>query len=139
MTNDQSNFLQSQLLSQKAALLAEKRALSYEGLKVQETSLYQTAGDDVNVIEKKVGDAEITETEVYEPPQASRSKREKFMMWTLLLQTCISWTLYGNIATFYPPYKEKYHKTITDTMIGVVLSMFELGVLLCSPIVSMGL
>jgi hypothetical protein len=106
---------------------------------VQETSLYHTAGDEVNVIEKKVGDAEITETEVYEPPQPRRSKREKFMMWTLLLQTCISWTLYGNIATFYPPYKEKYHKTITDTMIGVVLSMFELGVLLCSPIVSMGL
>jgi len=106
---------------------------------VQETSLYQTAGNDVNVIEQKVGEAEITETEVYEPPQPSRSRREKFMMWTLLLQTCISWTLYGNIATFYPPYKEKYHKTITDTMIGVVLSMFELGVLLCSPIVSMGL
>lgn len=106
---------------------------------MQETSLYQTAGNDVNVIEQKVGEAEITETEVYEPPQPSRSRREKFMMWTLLLQTCISWTLYGNIATFYPPYKEKYHKTITDTMIGVVLSMFELGVLLCSPIVSMGL
>lgn len=106
---------------------------------MQETSLYNTAGDDVNLIEKKVGDADITETEIYEPQQPRRSKSEKFMMWTLLLQTCISWTLYGNIATFYPPYKEKYHKTITDTMIGVVLSMFELGVLVWSPIVSMGL
>jgi len=106
---------------------------------VQETSLYNTAGDDVNVIEQKVGDAEITETEIYELQKPRRSKSEKFMMWTLLLQTCISWTLYGNIATFYPPYKEKYHKTITDTMIGVVLSMFELGVLVWSPVVSMGL
>ena len=61
------------------------------------------------------------------------------MIWTLLLTTCISWTLYANIATFYPPYKEKNHKTMTDTMVGIVLAMFELGVLLCSPLVSMSL
>ena len=106
---------------------------------MQETSLYKNAEEKIHVIHEKVGNADITETEIYEPLQPRRSKSEKFMMWTLLLQTCISWTLYGNIATFYPPYKEKYHKTITDTMIGVVLSMFELGVLVWSPIVSMGL
>lgn len=85
-------------------------------------------------------DSEISETEVFEPPPTPKKAiGEKFMMWTMLLMTTISWTLYGNIATFYPPYKEKFHKTISDTMVGTVLSMFELGVLLCSPLVSMSL
>ncbi len=49
----------------------------------------------------------------------------------------LMWTLYGNIATFYPPYRTMKHPTITDTMVGIVLAMFEGGVLLTSPIVSM--
>jgi MFS family permease len=49
------------------------------------------------------------------------------------------WTLYGNIATFYPPYKKKNHPTISDTMVGLVLSMFEFGILTCSPLVTMTL
>jgi len=47
------------------------------------------------------------------------------------------WTLYGNIATFYPPYRTAHHKTITDTQVGIVLAMFEGGVLIFSPIVSL--
>lgn len=57
------------------------------------------------------------------------------MFWTLLLTTAVIWTLYGNIAIFYPPYKNEHHHAITDTMIGFVLAMFELGVLLMSPVV----
>jgi MFS family permease len=49
----------------------------------------------------------------------------------------LMWTLYGNIATFYPPYKEKHHKGISDFMVGIVLAMFEGGVLIFSPIVSL--
>lgn len=58
---------------------------------------------------------------------------------SMLIVTCITYTLYGNIATFYPPFKEKHHPTISDTMVGIVLSMFEFAVLVCSPIVSMTL
>jgi MFS family permease len=55
----------------------------------------------------------------------------------LLVSEVFMWTLYGNIATFYPPYKKEHHPTITDTMVGVVLAMFEGGVLIFSPIVSL--
>lgn len=47
------------------------------------------------------------------------------------------WTLYGNIATFYPPYKMHHHHTITDTMVGIVLATMEVGILLSSPFISM--
>jgi len=47
------------------------------------------------------------------------------------------WTLYGNIATFYPPYTKDNHPTVTSTMVGVVLAMFEGSMLIGSPIVSM--
>lgn len=49
----------------------------------------------------------------------------------------VQWTLYGNIATFYPPYRTDNHPSINDTMVGIVLSMFELALLFGSPIVSM--
>ena len=49
----------------------------------------------------------------------------------------IMWTLYGNIATFYPPYKNHHHPTITDTMVGIVLAMMEVGILVSSPLISM--
>lgn len=58
-------------------------------------------------------------------------------MSTLLFSVVIMWTLYGNIATFYPPYKNHHHKTITDTMVGTVLAMMEVGILASSPIISM--
>lgn len=103
-------------------------------------SLYQRPDESIQVIQEKQRDSEASETEVYEPPPTPKKAfGEKFMMWTMLLMTTISWTLYGNIATFYPPYKEKHHESISDTMVGTVLSMFELSVLLCSPLVSMSL
>ena len=46
------------------------------------------------------------------------------------------WTLYGNIATFYPPYKNHHHPTVTDTMVGFVLATMEVGILLTSPLIS---
>ena len=58
-------------------------------------------------------------------------------MATLLISVTIMFTLFGNIVTFYPPYTTKYHPTINDTMVGSVLSMFEVGVLITSPIISM--
>lgn len=49
----------------------------------------------------------------------------------------IMWTLYGNIATFYPPYKTLNHPTVTDTMVGIVLASMEAGILLSSPLISL--
>ena len=49
------------------------------------------------------------------------------------------WTLYGNIATFYPPYKNRHHPSITDTMVGMVLAMMEVGKLASSPFISITL
>jgi MFS family permease len=46
-------------------------------------------------------------------------------------------TLYGNIATFYPPYTARIHPTVTETMVGVVLAMFEGGILITSPLVGL--
>ena len=59
------------------------------------------------------------------------------MIIVLMGSMILMWTLYGNIATFYPPYKEKHHKGISDFMVGIVLAMFEGGVLIFSPIVSL--
>jgi hypothetical protein len=56
---------------------------------------------------------------------------------SLLFSVMIMWTLYGNIATFYPPYKNRHHRTITDTMVGFVLATMEVGILVCSPLISM--
>lgn len=49
----------------------------------------------------------------------------------------ITFTLFGNIVTFYPPYRTEHHPSINDTMVGTVLAMFEIGYLICSPIISM--
>lgn len=62
---------------------------------------------------------------------------EPMLMPILLFSEVMMWTLYGNIATFYPPYRTAHHKSISDTMVGVVLAMFEGGVLIFSPIVSL--
>jgi hypothetical protein len=61
----------------------------------------------------------------------------KILISTLLFSVMIMWTLYGNIATFYPPYKNHHHPTITDTMVGIVLAMMEVGILVSSPLISM--
>lgn len=59
------------------------------------------------------------------------------MIWVLMAAMGIMWTLYGNIATFYPPYVEAHHKTISSFMVGVVLAMYEIGILITSPLVSL--
>ena len=61
----------------------------------------------------------------------------KVLISTLLCSEMIIWTLYGNIATFYPPYKNHHHSTVTDTMVGIVLAMMEVGILVSSPLISM--
>jgi hypothetical protein len=65
-----------------------------------------------------------------------RQRQDMYMIWVLLISELLMWTLYGNIATFYPPYRTDHHNTITDAMVGVVLAMFEGGILISSPIVS---
>ena len=55
----------------------------------------------------------------------------------MLSSIVVQWTLYGNVATFYPPYRKDHHPSITDTMVGVVLAMFEFGILVISPLVSL--
>ena len=59
------------------------------------------------------------------------------MLWVLLVSEMLMWTLYGNIATFYPPYRTLHHGSINDAMVGVVLAMFEGSILIASPIVSL--
>ena len=45
-------------------------------------------------------------------------------------------TLFGNIATFYPLFVAEKHQTITSTMIGAVMGVFEFSILISSPIVA---
>jgi MFS family permease len=48
------------------------------------------------------------------------------------------WTLYGNITVFYPPHvKDTFDGHITTLLVGIVLAMFELSVLISSPVVSL--
>ena len=58
-------------------------------------------------------------------------------MMSLLFSVMIMWTLYGNIATFYPPYKTLHHPTVTDTMVGIVLATMEAGILVSSPLITL--
>ena len=66
-----------------------------------------------------------------------KSIQDRYLLITLLVSVTITFTLFGNIVTFYPPYRTEHHPTINDTMIGVVLAMFEIGYLLTSPIISL--
>jgi hypothetical protein len=68
--------------------------------------------------------------------KAEKPLQDQYLMITLLVSVTIMFTLFGNIATFYPPYRTKHHPSINDTMVGIVLAMFEVGYLLTSPIVS---
>jgi MFS family permease len=60
----------------------------------------------------------------------------KGLMPLLLVSELLMWTLYGNISTFFPPYIKEHHSTITDPMVGVILALFEGGMLITSPITS---
>jgi hypothetical protein len=42
------------------------------------------------------------------------------------------YTLYGNMATFYPPYRAEHHKTISDAEVGAVIGMMYAGIFLAS-------
>ena len=68
-----------------------------------------------------------------------KRKRGCGIILTCLLTMSILWTLYGNIATFYPPFRKEHHPSITDTMVGIVLSTYEIGILISSPLVSITL
>ena len=78
--------------------------------------------------------------EVNTPDEKDSYKKKtgsKVLISTLLFSVMIMWTLYGNIATFYPPYKNHHHRSVTDTMVGFVLATMEVGILVCSPLISM--
>eukprot|EP00347_Sterkiella_histriomuscorum_P004444 403360434 len=63
------------------------------------------------------------------------SSEEKRLIIIILFVISTIWTLYGNIATFFPPYRLEHHKSITDTQVGIVLAMFECGILITTPLV----
>ncbi len=42
------------------------------------------------------------------------------------------YTLYGNMATFYPPYREEHHPSISDAEVGAVIGMMYGGIFLAS-------
>jgi len=50
----------------------------------------------------------------------TRSDYKKII--AILVASSTLWTLYGNIATFYPPYRKQFHGTISDTEVGIVLA-----------------
>ncbi|CDW87636.1 permeases of the major facilitator superfamily [Stylonychia lemnae] len=78
--------------------------------------------------------------------QKAMTRQDKAILIVILFSIFVSWTLYGNIATFYPPYRLEKHKSLSDTQVGIVLSqnisqfitfsMFEVGVLISSPIIA---
>ncbi|CDW88996.1 permeases of the major facilitator superfamily [Stylonychia lemnae] len=72
------------------------------------------------------------------PPAVKESitGEKRRMIITMIIAISSTWTLYGNIATFYPPYRLEHHDTITDTQVGIVLALFEGGVLLSSPFIA---
>lgn len=72
-----------------------------------------------------------------EEPKPTKTSENKALLSVLLFSVVIIWTLYGNIVTFYPPYTVTKHPSITDTMTGVVISMFEGTILLSSPVISL--
>ncbi len=47
------------------------------------------------------------------------------------------YTLYGNMATFYPPYIEEHHPSISDGEVGLVIGMMYGGIFLGSLTASM--
>jgi hypothetical protein len=42
------------------------------------------------------------------------------------------YTLYGNMATFYPPYIAKHHPSISDGAVGAVIGMMYFGIFVAS-------
>lgn len=56
------------------------------------------------------------------PEPKPLKRNEKIMIIVILINIAIVWTLYGNIAAFYPPYCANNHDSINDTMVGVVLA-----------------
>ena len=50
------------------------------------------------------------------------SKSELKLISVILMAVALIWTLYGNIATFYPPYRRTHHSSISDTQVGIVLA-----------------
>lgn len=69
--------------------------------------------------------------------QKPKISDKKGLLSVLLFSVVIIWSLYGNIVTFYPPYTAAKHPSITDTMTGIVISMFEGTILLSSPVISL--
>ena len=60
------------------------------------------------------------------------------MLIVLLIGQMLMWTLYGNITVFYPPFvKKQFDDSINSLLIGIILAMFELSVLISSPVVSL--
>jgi MFS family permease len=53
----------------------------------------------------------------------------------ILVSELIMWSLYGSIVTFYPPYRTQHHPSITDTMLGVVIAFFQVGMLVTGPFI----
>src|SRR5690606_23126942 len=60
-------------------------------------------------------------------------KRRVFL--ALLFSMGILQTLYMNLAAFYPTHAESYG--ISSSYSGIVLAMFQVAYLICSPIVGM--
>ena len=59
------------------------------------------------------------------------------MIWAMLGGQALMWTLYGNISTFYPPFVEENHSSISSTMVGAVMGVFEFSILVTSPFVAL--
>ena len=46
----------------------------------------------------------MTDTVIIDSSERTKSDNRK-LLWAMIISEIAMWTLYGNIATFYPPYK----------------------------------
>jgi len=60
----------------------------------------------------------------------SVKKPKKNYIWFLLVSGTIMYTLYGNMAIFYPVYVRTYHASISGTAVGLIIGLMYAGIFL---------
>ena len=53
-------------------------------------------------------------------------KENRKLLAAMTLSLTITQIVYSNILTFFPPYRTKYHPSMSDTSIGFIIAYFNL-------------
>ena len=77
--------------------------------------------DDVesSLIEQTPENTQLINNPVKEP--------KKNFVWLLLVSGVIMYTLYGNMAIFYPVYVRTYHPSISEATVGLLIGLLDAG------------